>query len=279
MERFPVLSLLAGVVVAAPLAAGLRVPVQPSAPTAAAFAAVESIPAGARVLLAVDYGPDAAAEGDPIAAAFLRHALARECRVILVSLWVTGGARIARVVEAVAREVRDGIYGRDLLDLGFKAGGPGAVAALASDFAATFPTDVHGADLRAIEIVSGIDTIRDVDLIVAVGAGEPGPRDWIRFAGDASGVPVVAGVTAAEAPFLRPYWPGQLRGLVAGVRGAAEYEVLLAGGYPGRAPAEVCSARRLAAAAAGDLLVISVIGAGALAEVRRRIRGALRRDR
>ena len=80
-------------------------------------------------------------------------------------------------------------------------------------------------------MMAPISTVRDFSLIVAVGSGFPGVKEWVQFAGDPTGTPVGGGVTAVEAPLLYPYYPQQLVGLMGGLQGAAEYERLLTESY------------------------------------------------
>ena len=65
----------------------------------------------------------------------------------------------------------------------------------------------------------------------AIGSGFPGVKEWVQFGGDVVGVDVGGGVTAVEAPLLYPYYPQQLKGLMGGLAGAAEYESALTSVY------------------------------------------------
>src|SRR5213594_3090196 len=73
---------------------GLRVTITP--PTQAAFDAIETLPEGSRVLVSFDYGPSTAAENDPMAAAVLRHCMARNLKVVALALFPIGGDSVAR---------------------------------------------------------------------------------------------------------------------------------------------------------------------------------------
>lgn len=62
-------------------------------------------------------------------------------------------------------------------------------------------------------------------LLVSISAGSPGTREWAQQVGTRFHLPMVAGVTASLAPDCMPYLlSGQLRGLLSGMAGAAEYE-------------------------------------------------------
>jgi hypothetical protein len=61
-----------------------------------------------------------------------------------------------------------------------------------------------------------------------VSAGYPGTKEWVQQVVSRFHVPMVAGVTAVSAPEYYPYLQaGQLHGLLGGMAGAAEYEILV----------------------------------------------------
>jgi hypothetical protein len=70
-------------------------------------------------------------------------------------------------------------------------------------------------------------------MVLTLSAGTPGYREWLAYGQSKFGVPVGAGVTAVSAADAYPYLgSGQLIGLFAGMKGAAEYETaLIKGGY------------------------------------------------
>jgi len=84
--------------------------------------------------------------------------------------------------------------------------------------------------------MANIHNYDDVGLITALSSGSS-PLWFIVFARTKFGVEVGAGCTAVMAPELYPYLEtGQLSGMLGGMKGAAEYEALVADkfGIPGR---------------------------------------------
>jgi len=76
--------------------------------------------------------------------------------------------------------------------------------------------------------------LSSVDLVVELAGDASTLRTWIEQITAQADIPVVAGVSAATAPYARPYLDsGQLQALLVGVPGAAEYEAQL--GRSGRA--------------------------------------------
>src|SRR5262245_15671400 len=78
-----VLMLLA---VGLPMLLHMRLSVHPSPIVEKIYDKIESLPPGARVLMSFDYAPSTAPENQPMAEAALRHALAKGCRVYLMTI-------------------------------------------------------------------------------------------------------------------------------------------------------------------------------------------------
>ena len=192
------------------------------------FDKVQSLPAGSKVLLALDYDPGSEAELQPMARAFLRHCAERKMKIYFMTLWATGPPVITRAIEDVlVPEFPDYRYGRDFVTLGYKPGNEAAVAIVASDLKKLFTTDGRGANINDIEMTRTIRNIRSFDIVLSVSAGFPGTKEWIQYGTDPAGIPIAAGMTAVQAPLNYPYYPRQLLGLLGGIKAAAEYEALL----------------------------------------------------
>jgi hypothetical protein len=214
-------------------------PVPPSPIVRDLFDAVEALPAGARVLLSLDYGPSTVPENDPMAHAVARHCLSRDIDLYIMTIWATGPPLVSNLLDSViAPDFPEKVYGEDFVNLGYKVGNQGVIQSLTSDFQGQYTADAGWGEkipprpTSAIPMMQPIRTVADMDLVVAIGSGRPGVKEWVQFAGDPTGVKVGGGVTAVEAPLLYPYYPRQLQGLMGGLLGAAEYEALLTATYP-----------------------------------------------
>ncbi|HMB69555.1 MAG TPA: hypothetical protein VKU85_09585 [bacterium] len=223
-----------------PLIVQRPAPVPPSPIVRTLFDAVEALPTGSRVMLSLDYGPSTAPENDPMSMAVARHCLSRDLKLYLLTIWATGPPLITNLLEEVVEaDFPEKIYGEDFVNLGYKVGNQGLIQSLTSDFKGQYTADAGWGDenpsrpTSQIPMMDPIRTVGDADLIIAIGSGKPGVKEWVQFAGDPTGVPVGGGVTAVEAPLLYPYYnAGQLEGLMGGLLGAAEYEALLTENYP-----------------------------------------------
>jgi hypothetical protein len=225
------------VVLAATLVATLIArPLFPDRPgpfVAPVYERLESLPPGSALLFSLEYSPSSAPELEPMAMALTRHALARELRVCFVSLWPEGNAQIHRVVQrVVAEEFPAAEAGRDFAVLGYKAGGPMVVNALRNRLTDMYPTDADGRSLAELPALAGVRRLADFELVVSFSGGTPGLKEWILYGGDPEGVPVAGGSTGVGSPEFLAYFPRQLIGLLAGLKGAAQYEAALAEGHP-----------------------------------------------
>jgi len=213
-------------------------PVLSSAPspfTQPVFAAIEALPAGAPVLVTMEYSPGSAPEIEPMAEALTRHLLWRGARPVYVSLWPEGNNMFQRLrVSVLEAEFADRVEGRDWVALGYKAGRAMAINSLRQDLRSMYTQDLRGVPLDSCPAVAEVHDLGDFALIVALSAGTPGLQEWILYAGDPTGVPLVGGCTGVGMPEFLAYFPGQLVGLIGGLKGAAEYETALASAYPGR---------------------------------------------
>jgi len=212
---------------------GLRFPEIPTPLVAAVFDKIESLPAGSRVLLPFDYDPGTEPELQPMADAFVRHCIEKGHRLYFIALWPLGQNMIESVVNGVISvEYPHLEYGRDYVDLGYKAGNEGVIAVILTDLKKLFTTDARGSAIDEIPMLAGLANIQSFDLILSISAGYPGTKEWVQYAGTPGNIPVAGGCTAVQAPLLYPYHPDQLLGLMGGIKAAAEYEQLLMQKYP-----------------------------------------------
>jgi hypothetical protein len=228
-----VIFLLIALAVIIPLVMHYTTSIPPSLIVQTLFDKIESLPPGSKILISFDYGPSTVPENQPMANAFVRHALERGDRVYLMALWPTGARQSQQIIDEIIKpEFPNKVEGVDWIHLGYKAGNQGLINTLMSDFKAMYTTDVSGRAISEFPMMKGIRTLKDFDLILALGSGFPGTKEWIQFAGDPGDIPVGGGTTAVMAPLLFPYYPKQMVGLLGGLQGAAEYESALLAAYP-----------------------------------------------
>jgi hypothetical protein len=219
--------------VAAPLLLTITFEMKPTPVVQALYDKIETLPTGSRILLSYDFDPPMAPEVQPMADVVARHCLARGHKVVFMGLWATGQAQfIATLQDVIRKDFPDLVDGVDWVDLGYKAGNEGVLNVIRTDFKKMFPTDVNTVPWDSLPILRGIRSCSDFDLIVSLGGGKPGVKEWVLFVGDPCRVPTAGGVAAVVAPMLYPYYPAQMCGLLGGIKGAAEYENHLRDNYP-----------------------------------------------
>jgi hypothetical protein len=194
---------------------------------------IEAIPPGAVVVLSFDYGPSTVPEIQPMVNAVLRHCLERRHKILFLALWATGQNILTATIDSlISKEYPDIQYGIDYANFGYKAGNQGVINVVLTDFYKMFPTDVEGVPAREFPMMQGFRNFKNASLVVSFGGGFPGIKEWVQFAGDLGDIPIAGGCTAVAAPLLYPYYPQQMVGLMGGIKGAAEYEAILAKNYP-----------------------------------------------
>ena len=219
--------------VAAPILFPMTFSEKATAVVKAVYDKVEMLPDGSHVLISFDFDPAMAPEVQPMANAISRHALSRGHKVIFMSLFATGQALLTQSLqEVVVGGFPELEEGKDYVNLGYKAGNEGVLNVIITNFKKMFPTDVNNIPYDSIEVLNSIKSCKDLDLVVSIGGGKPGVKEWVLFVGDPGQVPIAAGVAAVVAPQMYPYYPKQILGILGGIKGAAEYESELVKHYP-----------------------------------------------
>lgn len=199
---------------------------------------IEKLQPGDRVLVSFDYSPGGAAELDPIANALLSHFLQKGLKVYAVSSEPAGVMYATKNLELY--EEAGKVYGEDFVNLGYFVGGEPAIAAFGENIRSTIKVDVHDTPLDDIKMMKDVKGIGDMDMAMSINVGPSGGGTadvWVRqIAVVYKDVPFILGVTAVMTPNNLPYLQsGQIKGLLGGLRPAAEYEMLLE--QPGQAVA------------------------------------------
>jgi hypothetical protein len=209
-----------------PLLWPLDLPIEPSAPVRAYHDTIAALPAGSTVLLSCDFDPASQPELEPMTRTTLRQLFAKDCKVVVVVLFQGGARFVDAIVQDVARERhrRDGV---DYVNLGYKAGNEAVMVLMGQNIPGTFPRDHSGRVVTRLPIMQGVRNYASFALLVSISVGYPGTKEYVQQVQGRFHIPMVAGVTAVFAPTLYPYLQtGQLRGLMGGMAGAAEYEEL-----------------------------------------------------
>ncbi len=199
--------------------------------------ALEAIPDGALVLYSFDYDPPSAPELQPMAIAVIKAGLRKKWRMVYIGLWPQGPIQCDMAFRDAMLDERfkdlNLTYGTDYVNLGFQSGNEAVMQRMGSDIPGTFPRDFRGTPVAELPIMNGIRNLGNFDFLINISSGYPGTREWVQFGVDRFGLPMVSGSTAVQTTEVSPYVGRQLKGLMGGMRGAAEYEQI--SNNPGRA--------------------------------------------
>lgn len=236
-----------------PLIWPIGIPLAVSDTTRAVYKIIEDLdPATDVVLLSFDYSPASAPDVHPSAVAIVEHLTKRGIKWVGVSFWPEGPQMSEKIMRDL--EARGLKYGVDFIDLGFMAGAENAIASFAQN-SRVITTDVRGTHIDNLPLMNNIKTMKDFGFVIGISAGDPGFNAFIRQAVDPMGVKFAAAIVTVSVPAAMPFYAsGQLRGMLQGLRGAAEYESLT--GVAGR------GAAMMDAQSIGHLIIVAFIAIG-----------------
>ncbi len=225
------LFLIMGLLVLLPLLRPIGVPLSASKPVRKFHDAIEGLPAGSIVLMSCDYDPGGKPELVPMTRTALRHLFDRKCKVVVTCLWTGGSGLVDETIEGLAQEYRAAghelVYGRDYVDLGYKAGYEAVMVLMGKGIANAFPQDQRANSTASLPLMKSVRDYSSFALLVNISAGYPGTKEWVQQVNSRFHLPMISGCTAVSTPEYFPYLQsGQLRGLMGGMAGAAEYEKL-----------------------------------------------------
>jgi hypothetical protein len=198
------------------------------------FDDLERLAPGSAVVVSCDYGPDSAAEVQPMCIAVLHQCFQRKLRPILVALTPAGDVMAQKALDRVLQSTgpdKQPLYsglvsGKDYSVLGYQAGSGAVVIALTSSFTSTYPDDRDHHPTASQPLFQDVRKLSDVKYIVDIAAVAM-PEQWLIYGAARVNVPMSTSCTAVSAAQYYPYYhAGQFRGLIGGMKGSAEYEIL-----------------------------------------------------
>ncbi|HSG99431.1 MAG TPA: hypothetical protein VLB27_05240 [candidate division Zixibacteria bacterium] len=219
--------LAVAITVIIPLIWMVKFPIEITPEAQQLFDAVEALPNGSTVMLTFDYYASALPETEPASRAALRHLFRKDCKVVTMTTIPLGGPAISeRVTRDIAEEYGK-VYGVDFVNLGYKANYVAVLQGMGSSITTIYPTDNEGTPCSELPLMNQVKNYNDIDFIYVV-SDNAIVDYWISIVNAQYHTPVGAAVTAVSAP---KYYPmvlsRQMTGLLGGMKGAAEYEILV----------------------------------------------------
>ncbi|HID32275.1 MAG TPA: hypothetical protein EYP24_02730, partial [bacterium (Candidatus Stahlbacteria)] len=224
-----------GLAIFLPLVKPWGIPVNVMDRSQSLFTFVEDSTRDKAVMISFDYDPQVMPEVHPMAYSLVHHLFSLRRKVIGLCLNVQGTGMAVDIFARVAEEFNERaessedsiIYGRDYVFLGWKSGYVAVILGMGESIREVYPKDYYGNDLDTLSIMAGIKNYRQIGLCISL-SGAAFPDTWVAYAGSRYGLRVGAGVTAVMGASYYPYLQTrQLVGMLAGLKGAAEYETLL----------------------------------------------------
>jgi hypothetical protein len=222
---------LMGTLVLVPLIFPIGLKLTVSRPVQMFADAIDHIPDGSTVLMSCDYDPASRPELVPMTQTALRQLWDKNCKIVVTVLWPGGPGVVDQTIRGVAAEpaYQSKKYGVDWVNLGYKSGNEAVMVLMGQGIASAFPIDYNNHptnDYEALPIMKRVRDYSSFPLLVNISAGYPGTKEWVQQVNSRFHLPMVSGCTAVSTPEYYPYLQsGQLRGLLGGMAGAAEYEL------------------------------------------------------
>ena len=207
----------------------VNIPIKTTSNSKIVFDELNNLKAGDKVLVSFEYGASTKPEIHPMSVAVLQHLFANEVKVYTIPLWPEGLMMAKFALEEVLSsnlfEIEEHI---DYVSLPYKAGGEIIIRGIATDMRSIFTQDVNNILLEDIPMMNNVNNITDFDFVFDLSAGVPGNAEWVQFACDEYNIPLSSGCTSIMVTDAIPYVEsGQIRGILAGMPGAAEYEQMV----------------------------------------------------
>ena len=205
--------------------------------TKMAYDAIDKLAPGSIVWLSMDF--DAAGMPDvmPAVLSMMRQGFAKNLRFVAGGMWVMAGNLAETAWIRIAPEFPAKKYGVDFVNVGYKPGGVVLLEKIITDAEQAFlGTDARGTKFSQLPLMAEFKSFKNAALIVTFVVGTPGAKEYIKHVTDVLRLPLVVSCQMVNVPEIMPnVQAGQIVGLISGMRGAAEYEILV--GKPGQAVA------------------------------------------
>jgi hypothetical protein len=215
-----------GIVVAAALLVRVGLPIRSTSETRRVFEIIDSLDSTSVVMISFDHEASSLPEVGPLGDAVVDHCFRRGAKVVGLALFSEGTAAGYSLLSRRALSLNRS-YGSDWIYLGFRPQYTAAILGMGESIGDVFDADYEGNRLTDTPLGRRVRNYDDVTLVVSLADGSM-PTYWVEYAGTRYGERIVAALTAVMVTSFLPYLEsGQLEGILAGLKSAAEYETLL----------------------------------------------------
>ncbi len=209
-----------------PLAAPIGLPVRVTPDVRRVYDYIEGLNSGDVLLISFDHDTGTLPEMVPMSDAILRHAFSNDLKIVGMALRAEGSGIGRQGVRRIAAEFKKE-EGIDFVFLGFRPEITAAILGIGSSIIKVFPKDDRGVPLEELPLMNDVRNYSDIALVISI-TDDDTPIYWINYANARFNAQIVPAVTAVMATSFFPFLnSGQAVGMVAGLKGAAEYEKLI----------------------------------------------------
>lgn len=226
------------ILVAYPILRPIGIPLTTDPMTQEFYDYINALPPGSNVWMSNNVNPGMMAEMMPAFVSIMSQMYQLDLNIILFNVY--DPTAIPVFVEFMRPELerrgRLGEYGEDWVWMPFIPGKETALSAIATDIRATTKVDHYGTPIDDLQMMDGLNTVEDFDLVILIGCTSP-YFAYIRQVIAPFEVTFITQVLTIDVPLTMPYYPTQTQAVLKGLSGAAEYEQIL--GEPWRALAAI----------------------------------------
>ncbi|MBI2300974.1 MAG: hypothetical protein HYU66_18845 [Armatimonadetes bacterium] len=254
-----VISTLVILVLVLPMVLPVHLPTVAFPATRELRAFIDTLPPGKLVIVACDWDASTKGECQPLTACVMDYLFRRHQPFAIFGLAPQGPELAQKSAEALALKLKC-TYGTDWVNFGFRPNGAQTLIAMMNDLPGVVKKDIKDQPITTYAMMKGVKKLPDVGLIYEV-TGTGILDAYLQFCG---GVSLAQGCTAVIGPEQYTYLQsGQLKGLLVGLGGAAQFETFTdftePDGYKGGQ-----GMRGMGSQSLGHLLVMALIVMGNL---------------
>ncbi len=209
-----------------PLLIRFNLPVPVTKEVKGIYDKIDSLPEGAHVLIAFDFDPASKEELLPMALALLHHCFRNGIKVVGMTLNPGGTGLADSAITDTGKQYKK-VNKEDYVFLGYKTGFELVMINMGENIYSAFPKDFYGNATVDLPVLKGVQSLTDFDYVIDLASGSS-IETWIAFGKEKYNFDLGAGCTAVIGPDMYPFLQAkQINGLMSGLKGAAEYEILI----------------------------------------------------
>jgi hypothetical protein len=228
--------LLLTLAIAVPIVNPLGMPIRIEPMVQTAFDTIQKLPDGGYVVIGYDYEPGNEIDLNPQVTAMFHQFAAKKMKLVLVSSFPTTPVFIEQTTVVLEKQYGYR-YGVDYVNLGYYAGGEATFTEFLKNPTKIFPKEYRGGNTSDLEIIKNLKEPKQFVLGITLNDGPANGitiAEFIRQVNMTYGIPVLVGCTPVMGAPNMPYVQSkQALGIVLGLSGAAQYELLTQHPGPG----------------------------------------------